>query len=126
MAVEIVGTEVESVGQEVRLDTYIEAAGRLPLQLVVADILKRQARDIRQELLACEIASGCIGVDVVIAGDIISGGELKIVEPLCGREPRFVADQPSCLQTIEQPPRCRERTDGVGRDRDRSVKKFRL
>ena len=104
---EVVQAQVQTVVQQTGIQAHVQAAGGLPLNLVVANTIERESRStvVALHVLTCtEIATGSIVVDIIVAADVVAGRQAQVVDAGNGGHPGFIADYPRCLYAWENAP----------------------
>ena len=114
MVEEIVEAHAQTVVEQIALQSEVELAGRLPLNLVVAHIGELRADGVVVVAHGGEAgASGIVG-DAVVATDVESSVEAQIVHSHILGEPVLVGHHPSQLHAGEEGPLHAEEAQGIG------------
>ena len=104
LVVEIVEGEAQAVVEQITLQTDIQLAGVLPLNLIVTDVGQLDAHGSSVVLHRSVAGADSIVGDSVIATNVVAGIQAQIVNACMLGEPILVGEHPSQLETGEQSP----------------------
>ena len=110
-----IGTCLHAVVEERTVKCDVPPTSGLPLNGGVLDVFELQTCGCFEEGEGLEVGAGCRVVDVVVARFVVAGGEFQVVDGTHALHPRFVADDPSCLNAGEDAPLDAEYLDALFR-----------